>query len=295
MRPSLARVGVVPALLVALLAAGCGGPQDDARRLATGEVVPVFGTMPETVRASVPLPSGELVLALDADASGRQDTGASRPVVAGGGDHLLGLAWSRSDSDLDPLLHEVLTGRTLEDAGAIPDVAVVVGDERYPLSGVGTPGQQHGALWVALPDGTATIEVSYDGLTQTVDLDTGTVDSGVAAPLADPTALQHDGSSCDPADFPPGDVLSVECTVERWFAVPYVDQLGWAPEGRTWVVTDTIVEGDPTMTLDGKRGKAVPSTTAVMERTAFLVPTRDSYRLSFDFGARIGTHDLHLS
>ena len=104
----------------------------------------------------------------------------------------------------------------------------------------------HKALWVALPGepGALTLEVTYDGLTQTLDLRTGRVDAGAAAPLYRKEAWTAASRPCTDGKVTiraPGfaadeDDVEVLCTLtEVALAAPYLPGKGWARPGRTWV------------------------------------------------------------
>ncbi|MBC9731940.1 hypothetical protein [Nocardioides marmotae] len=125
----------------------------------------------------------------------------------------------------------------------------------YPLSGPDGlvldpdgPFQQGGGVWVAV-DGNPTeleVRVTVDGLTQVVHASDGAVESGQAAglgelpsqeqlaereaiPCGTPRRLDDSGLR---VNFRP----DLECHVQLTLRTPYVDGLGWAEEGREFLV-----------------------------------------------------------
>ena len=105
---------------------------------------------------------------------------------------------------------------------------------------------RHKALYVALPGdpGTLTLEVAYDGVTQTLDLRTGKVEAGVAAPLYARTRWTATSKPCTDDEVTikaPGfaadrDDVEVECTLNQVaIGTPYLPGRGWAKPGRVWV------------------------------------------------------------
>lgn len=89
-----------------------------------------------------------------------------------------------------------------------------------------------------LADG-LTLEVGYDGLTQTVSVPGGERTAGPADALyedtPDPSSLPT--QDCEPRLRPAGaTVAGLRCEVGAVRALPYVPDLGWAAEGTTWLV-----------------------------------------------------------
>ena len=129
----------------------------------------------------------------------------------------------------------------------------------YPLSGrgglvldPGLPGPQGGSRWVAVAGEPSDLEVrvTVDGETQTVDASDGSVDAGRAADLArlpSPDEVRaSEGSPCGKPRRLDDSGLSVtyrpslQCRVQLVLRLPYVDGLGWAEEGREFVVVHVV-------------------------------------------------------
>lgn len=131
-----------------------------------------------------------------------------------------------------------LLGPTLQGTSPL-DADVRVSDDRGTtgLTTLGPGGESNGggAAWVQVGDD-ARLEVSYDGLTQTVDLDDATVEPGAAAGfyVEGPVLREQcvaDGTTGEvPVEQPTCEVVGV--------ATPYVAGLGWVdgPEETWWVL-----------------------------------------------------------
>lgn len=131
------------------------------------------------------------------------------------------------------------------------DLTVTVGGASYPVGVVrrGAPGTEGGEpvpadLVVAVGEhlgdlDDVSVDVGYDGLTQTVHLDDGSRDPGPA------DALYEDAT--DPSDLPTascahgpvrdgGLTALVTCRVGPVRALPYLPGPGWAADGHAWTV-----------------------------------------------------------
>jgi hypothetical protein len=100
-----------------------------------------------------------------------------------------------------------------------------------------------------------TVEVAYDGQTQTVTA-AGERDAGVAAPLYDETTgvldqLCGGTSTEDPAGFS----FRLRCDVGPGQAVPYLPDRGWVEDGRVFVVVGYELRLDD-VTYSAGRGEA---------------------------------------
>ncbi|WP_134742200.1 hypothetical protein [Nocardioides sp. 503] len=129
----------------------------------------------------------------------------------------------------------------------------------YPVSGrdglvldPNGPLQQGGAVWVAVDGDPSDLEVrvTVDGVTQVVDASDGSVENGPAArlgelpsqdelrampsiPCGTPERLDDSGIR---VDYRPG----LKCLVQLTLRTPYVDGLGWADEGREFLVVHVV-------------------------------------------------------
>lgn len=165
----------------------------------------------------------------------------------------------------------------------------------YQLAGdQGTTDTGVGTMYVAVDgDGKSpTFEVTYDGLTQTVDPATGDRDAGAAAPLyAEPTMGIE--APCTSEGFTSGPIRpDVSCLVNAPQRTPYLPGQGWAEDGHTWLLVnvDITLSGvdvgqtaydvqsvQPQLTVNGaeplpadeRYGSAEPLPTAVRDTWAF--------------------------
>lgn len=122
-----------------------------------------------------------------------------------------------------------------------------------------------------------TVEVTYDGLTQTLTPEDGTVDSGAAAPLYDEDIPILD-TTCDDCRMTTADDSAWrhsrdrgEVTPESVTLRPYREGLGWADEDTTWATVDVQI-GDAASFYDRdgeRRGqKSTPKTAATLDGIA---------------------------
>ncbi|QIK75450.1 hypothetical protein [Nocardioides piscis] len=91
------------------------------------------------------------------------------------------------------------------------------------------------------------LRVAYDGVDQVVDGPTGELEIGAAAPLYQ-LGLTSGPQPCGDPLWSPGASAVDEsvnwCLVRSAAQRPHVAGLGWAPEGRTWLVL-TLLTGAP--------------------------------------------------
>lgn len=247
----------VPAVVVlaSLLLGGCsiggGAESDEPPAVATGEVVEGWGVLTESpADIEVRLPSGPAYFDIedDLDAVPADDVlGEPEGRPAASDTRLVHVAWTREFLGYGSDVMRLMTGSDNEDVG-LPVALVVDADGRRTeipdvgrLAGIGDP--DHVYVGVPRDAQDLTLEVSYDGVTQTVDLATGVVESGRAAGLYDvPLSAERsigDGSGdCPYPHREQGLDVSFFCGVLDSWQVPYVDGLGWAGEGRAWLVAD---------------------------------------------------------
>ncbi|MBF4764061.1 hypothetical protein ISU07_13075 [Nocardioides islandensis] len=231
---------VLAGLLVGAGLTACG---DEASSADGGDVV--VGHLSDKVQgdaAFVLLPTGRIDLTVGApvDEVTADQAGDGKKHSAPDGGAFVPVTWSH-----DPFGEG---GVPIGVIGADPqeaDVVLVSGDTRadlgapYRLAGdQGTTDTGVGTMYVAVDgDGrSATFEVSYDGLTQTVDPATGDRAAGAAAPLyADRTVGVE--APCTQEGFAHGDVVpDVSCVVDAPVRTPYLPGHGWAADGDTWLL-----------------------------------------------------------
>lgn len=162
------------------------------------------------------------------------------------------------------------TGRPLQ-VGV--EVVLRADGAEYPLSGPGglrfDPNDAFvgstGSRWVAVPGRPSELEVAVlvDGEEQTVHAD-GTVSAGRATGLTELPTLSStsrpDEVACGPTRrtdhsslrLPEG-LDDLACTVKATFRTPYVDGVGWAPEGREYLVV--VAAHDDVPAVDGPAGE----------------------------------------
>lgn len=230
----------VPALLIAATLGGCGddGAEDEAVLTAAGSL-----TL-EGEELEVVLPSGQFTFtvteARDEVTDDEAADGESR--TAPDGRHYLGLQW-----DWEGMTGPVFSLLNRDEPPQVATVSVVAGEEEVSVFELDTQaGNPDDRAWVLVPDDAdATLEVAYDGHTQTVDLTSGDVDAGVAEGF-----YAIDGHPADCPDEGPGRESEglqyrIECTAGEAYAVPYVAGLGWAAEGQTWLLAPVeLVAGE---------------------------------------------------
>lgn len=131
-----------------------------------------------------------------------------------------------------------------------PRIVLVAGGHRYDLrADLSADGRSRYAPVVrakamyAVVAGAGThlaIEVTYDDVTQTVDVDTGAIDAGVAAryyPPADPPLSFGECRTVRSGDLTEYDTDDLGCTLTSITQVAYLPRLGWVPSAdQTWVV-----------------------------------------------------------
>lgn len=131
--------------------------------------------------------------------------------------------------------------RGTEPTTTTPVVSVLTGGKRYPV------GTQTAHPTVAIPGAGSDvrIEVSFDGVTQTLDVASGRLTRGRAAPLyaAQPTGSHACGTariaapySASPTGFP------LSCRLD-WQRVPWLHDLGWAKAGQAWLLVAISTQG----------------------------------------------------
>ncbi len=143
------------------------------------------------------------------------------------------------------------------DDSALPSYALVMATRPEPITlDLVTGGEtiqvspnlarERGPVYVAVPgDGeNVSLEVGYDGVTQSVDAASGEREAGLAAPLYDLPEAPGPAPDCPGRgwlDDPQID-YRVTCTVGDHIVLPYLPELGWAAESRSWVIVATEVD-----------------------------------------------------
>ncbi|KQZ70678.1 hypothetical protein [Nocardioides sp. Root151] len=167
------------------------------------------------------------------------------------------------------------------------------------------------------------IEVEYDGLTQVVDVASGTIDAGVAQALYEPQRHYDAGCTeveddCNVVAAKPGQALlpaGAGFTASYLTLYPYDSDLGWADEGSLWAGVLLQMFGGyaedragnsfyvtrqsgPLFTLDGRRavhrqrlsgGRSTTSGRVVFRVDVDAAPRELAFRQVFTLAERAGT------
>lgn len=201
------------------------------------------------------LPTGQLVVNLgDAtDTVGATDTRQREDLTAAAGSTFLPITW-RYDVDT----YGDLTDYVAADGN--PTFTLVTDGADYRLPPPNPSGVDAESFYVVVAgDGEdPTLEVEFDGVTQTLDLATGDRDEGQAAGLYDLKTRTAKTRSCaDDVTYdkepvrPPG----FNCTTTTAARLPYAAG-EWAADGRSWVVvsvTTSLLRWDR-VAADGQSG-----------------------------------------
>ena len=219
------------ALLTAVVLSGCGSssPADDAAVVPAAETLALDGDEFEVM-----LPSGQFAFTVTEprDELSESDAADGESREAPDGQKYVGLGWDwkgMAGRAFSLLNHDV--------APQVASVSVATGDEEVPVFELDTQDQSAGRAWVLVADDAdPSLRVTYDGLTQTVDLDSGEVDAGAAEGFYDLAAYDVDCPDQGPGAGRDGLQYRIDCTVGEVIAVPYVADLGWADEGEIWLL-----------------------------------------------------------
>ncbi|MEO6512909.1 MAG: hypothetical protein ABIO16_18065 [Nocardioides sp.] len=233
------------ALVLAGLLAGAGLTScgDQGGAAAGGDVV--VGHLSDKVTGDssyVLLPTGRIDLTVGApvdEVSADQAGDAERHQAPDGG-AFVPVTWEHDPFGAGAVPVNVM-GSDPQDA----DVVLVSGDTKadlgapYQLAGEqGTTDTGVGTMYVAVDgDGKApTFQVSYDGLTQTLDPATGDRDAGAAAPLYAEATVGIE-APCTQEGFASDDVTpDISCLVNAPQRTPYLPGHGWAEDGHVWLL-----------------------------------------------------------
>lgn len=291
-RWSTARL-IVASALAGLALVACSSETDDAGHgVQAGQVEKVS---PEKIsggsKAELGLPTGVLTVkvvpAMDEVAS---DSGDLKPRD---GVTLVGLAWTLKLHPSSDGRDVLLDDQTLESL-PMPSFSLLDGNKKVSLPAE-APSQWYRGLVVGAKN-PSVLQVEYDGVTQSVDLETGVVEGDQGAQLKD---LESASTTLDrrcPADaFKPKEAaLTHECGVRAVHVLPYVAGSGWAPNGQTWVVVDADIEGQATVRIGQNTGRELASPSDAVHRFAFAAPNLPA-EVTFDFGSGISPVSVGLS
>lgn len=250
----MSRARISPAFLLAAAltlgaaATACSGEDDDS--VEPGEVVRAGSpaAVPAGLKTGVRVPGGQLSIKVGNPVSevDPMHIAGDGPHSASGDNSLVGVMLEWNDEKRAPDWQApLLPPGTIDTV-----VTVVAGDHRIELE---PPNPLEVAAYFVGVEGETepTIEVEYDGVTQTVD-PSGTLDAAGAAGLYDKaTEATPVESRCDTERLEPSVTVDMTC-VQSNGAMAYVVDAGWAPKAGTWTVVSLRTSYDDLkLTADG--------------------------------------------
>lgn len=252
--------------LTALLAAATASCGEEPKKDFAGKTVAAGETLDMTWDAgarrpiSVYLPTGVLRLRLDEQTDYLDDDSEHTfaDVRAEDGAELVGIAWDLDDVSAYPSgVDEALMAMSMVDRSdlvlqgdlpAVIDLAVDAGDRRIDILALTKMEDGSDYVVVGVPEGsTPTFEVTFDGETQVVDLATGQVTAGRAAPLASLAQDRPPGTdqwrysertTCSNEGQPELIEVGFACGAGQALELPYVRGIGWAETTNRYVLLD---------------------------------------------------------
>lgn len=255
---SIVLVSIV--LVLSTLLAACGKEEDSS---TAGDIIKarVDDQFEDGKEATVRIPTGRLLIHADkpVDSASGDDTRTRETVDAPAGAVLVPISWQYDPWDKGRLRGIVATTDN-------PIIDLVSDGEHYRLPPPELDDEGGESFYVVV-DGDAearSLEIAFDGVTQTVNLATGKTDEGEAAGLYD---IEDDALAkkpCDDEKWFDSDLVVAEFSCDLFGAVltPYAAG-EWAPEGSLWlaltVQTDLRVYGE----TDGHGGGARYTATRV--------------------------------
>jgi hypothetical protein len=183
--------------------------------------------------STVTLPIGRLLIQADdpVDGATADETRTREVVAAPEGAVLLPISWQYDPWASDRLDGIVATNHT-------PEVDLVSEGERYRLPPPERDAERGESFYVVV-DGDAedtTLEIEFDGVTQSVDLSSGAVDKDRAAALDDIDDEHLRKKSCDDEAWFDDRTVNADfvCDLVGPVLTPYAAGK-WAPEGTLWL------------------------------------------------------------
>lgn len=227
--PTAAAALLLPLVATALVA--CGDDTDSTR---PGDVVAARepDQFEDGERSKVMLPTGKLDIYLEEPTStlSEDDTRELQQLDAPAGATYVPLTFQYDTSRFDQVEDYL-------DTTAVPSVDLVTDGESYRLPP--PKAEQPTESYYLLVDGEAedvTLEVEFDGVTQTVDLAEGKVEPGRAKPLYNMDNLQPDSEACGSDQWFPTEntTVSFNCGLTGPLLLPYAGGR-WAKPGHEWL------------------------------------------------------------
>lgn len=180
-------------------------------------------------------------------------TSSTEAIQAPDGLKFVGISWSEDLSVSQEMTQSM--GNLICCATQPVSANLLVNGKSYDL-----PRPKDGsAYFVAVPSESSTMELAFDGVVQTVELSSGEVDSGDAAPLYD----AHNSSSatvCKGSGS--NNVAEMACRAQVAYPA-WIPDLGWADNGETWTAIrvsgsiESKSEGEVTRSTDSSSMEGV--------------------------------------
>lgn len=246
MRLRRCAAGAIGLLALLPLVTACG---EDEGGVAIGDVVPARqdSQFSEGDRSWLNLPVGrlEVFLGEPTDRLEADDTRQLEAVDAPDGGSFVPLTWQYDAATF---------GRNAQYLGeeVTPRVDLKVDGASYRLPAPDQTGEGASSFYVLVSGNTDTpsLEIDFDGATQTLDLATGERDEGAASALYDLKPTARKTRSCtEQAVFKPASprrLPSFRCSITAPVLLPYAGG-EWAPEGTSWLavtVTTSLLRYD---------------------------------------------------
>lgn len=259
MGPMLLRrssTGLLGLLLLAPVLAACGGDSG----IEVGDVVAAADDAQfsgQGVESVVALPVGRLEVTAGKPVTeiSAADTRQVAKVVAPEGSAFVPITWQ-----YDAATFGALSGYLTTDASPVIDLVADGASYRIPAPELTGEGSSSFYVLVSGTGADPKLDVDFDGVTQKVDLASGEVEEGRAAPLYDITKPRAKRFPCSPeVEFGRTTPRAPEftCTVTRPIDLPYAGD-AWAAEGHSWrVVTVRTTLGRWTEVADDLKSGAV--------------------------------------
>lgn len=256
MLPRRASTTALGLLLLAPALAACGSDSG----IDAGDVVPAAQDAQfagDGVESVVALPIGRLEVTAGKPVTeiSAEDTRQVAKVAAPEGSAFVPITWQ-----YDAATFGALGGYLATDASPVVDLVVDGASYRIPAPEQTGTGSESFYVLVSGSGADPKLEVGFDDVVQEVDLSSGEVDKGRAAPLYDTTKPRAKRFPCAPdvafgrTTLRPPDFA---CTVTRPIDLPYAGD-AWAAEGHTWrVVTVRTTLGRWSEVADDLKSGAV--------------------------------------
>jgi|GEM_PF-4724334 len=273
-------ISSIALVLLSPLLAACNEESQDPE---AGDVIQarVDNQFKEGEEAAVALPTGRLLIhaAEPVDSAAADETRIRETVAAPSGAVLVPITWQ-----YDPWASNRLAGFLA--TTDTPRVELVTDVETYRLSPPDPQRRESESFYVVV-DGEAeerTLEIDFDGVTQTIDLTNGRIDKGEAESLYDIGEDRLRKKPCDDGPWFDSRTVAAEFTCQLVGPVltPYAGG-EWAPAGSTWLAltleTEMRIYGETNRLGGGARyvAKSVKVKAEIDdEKPAFELSTNDA-------------------